>query len=191
LIVPDGSDGWLQAGVVSWGYGCARPELYGVYARVSQFKNWIDQQIPDPGSSTDVYLPIVTTNASISSVPTGCTPDPSGESDNITDALIVCSGQTVSAQVDDLDFDDVFKILLELGQQLTISTSGSGGDADLYLYPPDATDVMTDIPYAASTSLGNSESIRVTIPAGGYWFVDVFSFSGSTDYDLTISLSTP
>ncbi len=191
LIVSDRNGGWLQAGVVSWGYGCAQPQLYGVYARVSQFKNWIEGRIPDLGPSTDVYLPIVVTGASNGSVPTDCIPDPPGESDNIADALTVCSGQTVSGQVDDLDFDDVFKISVEPGQQLTVSMDGSGGDADLYLYPPGATDVMTDIPYAASISLGHSESIQVTIPAGGYWYVDVYSFSGTTDYVVTISLSSP
>jgi len=191
LIVSDGSSGWLQAGVVSWGFGCAQPNLYGVYARVSQFKNWIDQQTVDPAPSTDVYLPIVITVSSDGTVPTDCTPDPPGESDNIADVLIVCSGQTVSGQVDDFDFDDVFKILVEPGQQLTISMDGSGDDADLYLYPPGATDVITDISYAASTSLGNSEFIQIIMPAGGYWFVDVFSFSGSIDYDVTISVSSP
>ena len=41
LIVPDGNDGWKQAGIVSFGKGCAEPLYYGVYTRVSRYTDWI------------------------------------------------------------------------------------------------------------------------------------------------------
>jgi hypothetical protein len=120
-----------------------------------------------------------------------CTPDPPGESDNINDALTVCSGQTVTGQVSDEDWDDVYKILAEENQQLTISMSGTGGDADLYLYAPGTTDIYTD-PYSdISNNADNNEYIHGTILIGGYWYIDIYSYEGTTNYNVTITLSGP
>jgi len=41
LIFENGTGNWVQAGIVSWGYGCADANAYGVYTRVESYSDWV------------------------------------------------------------------------------------------------------------------------------------------------------
>lgn len=183
LIVPDGG-GFKQAGIVSFGAGCAQPDKYGVYTRISEIEGWVDFQLN--GGSASIYLPVVLKPGSPVCVPG------SGDSNNTADALAICSGVPANGQVNRFfDLDDVYKITVGAGQQITISLSGTGGDAHLFLYPPGTANVISD-PFATfSANAGNSESIEATVYLPGTWYVDVYSLSGITNYTLNVTVSTP
>ncbi|MBF0228452.1 MAG: serine protease [Desulfamplus sp.] len=45
LVIPYQNGGYNLIGIVSWGNGCAQPNSYGVYTRVSKMRDWIFEQI--------------------------------------------------------------------------------------------------------------------------------------------------
>ena len=45
FVVCDDNGVWVLAGVTSWGVGCARPGLPGIYTRLARYWDWIQERI--------------------------------------------------------------------------------------------------------------------------------------------------
>ncbi|MDE0181155.1 MAG: trypsin-like serine protease [Caldilineaceae bacterium] len=74
LVVADGEGGWQLAGIVSFGIGCARPEFYGVYTRVSQYHDWIlaqtsEEETAEEREPTVIMLPAVFNSEAVIRLP--------------------------------------------------------------------------------------------------------------------------
>jgi len=58
---------WIQSGIVSFGIGCAEPKYPSVFARVSQYQNWIKSYM---GSNPPGFVEFnPTSNSNFRSVP--------------------------------------------------------------------------------------------------------------------------
>ena len=50
LVVEHSPNSWRQAGIVSWGQGCALPGKFGVYSRVANYLDWVNACMNNPPS---------------------------------------------------------------------------------------------------------------------------------------------
>jgi uncharacterized repeat protein (TIGR01451 family) len=114
-----------------------------------------------------------------------------GDSDNIADALPLASDQPASGSVSQGDRFDVFRIELRTGQVVDLQLSGTGGDADLYLYGPDATDIALNQPILGSNSSNNDERIVAQVLRDGSFYAAVYAYEGATSYQLRATVTGP
>jgi uncharacterized protein (TIGR03437 family) len=98
-----------------------------------------------------------------------------------------------------LGSESFYKVTVPAGAtSLTLSTSGGTGDVDLYVRngkPPACQ--LSDYVFEpctldfASTQDGNSESVTVSSPAAGDWYIDLSGFQDYAGVTLTANMTVP
>ena len=49
--MPNTTDQWYQAGIVSWGISCAIPNAPGIYTKLPLYMDWINETIKNNTST--------------------------------------------------------------------------------------------------------------------------------------------
>ena len=169
LVVFDSGE-WVQAGVVSWGEGCALPDKYGVYARVASFSDWIASvqegssttagQVEPTGSGNGIGFPGAETGALTNGIPFG--------------PIAGLQGETQYFEIDVPEGSNI----------LWIDIRGGTGDADLMLNFG-AEPTWEDFDFAPYLD-GNDEHILQSNPREGTWHIGIDGYTDYSGVDLMI-----
>lgn len=102
------------------------------------------------------------------------------------------STRTFSDWVGTTDTADVYHFIVPSTKNFTLSMTGLSADADVRLIRDynsnlgvDPGEVIASSAHAGSTS----ESITASLTAGDNYFVEVYQYSGNTNYNLSMSLT--
>ena len=160
---------YVQAGIVSWGEGCALPDRYGVYARVASFNDWISEV-----QLGNEFAPGTTTGTGTDTNPSSTQPADKPVNGTPFGPLSGAQGDMLVYEVD----------VPEGAQILWVDIRGGSGDADLMLNRGSAPtwENYDFAPYL----YGNDEHVLQREPRPGKWYVGVDAYTDYSGVELMI-----
>ena len=167
-LVVDGPN-WKLAGITSWGNGCAQPNYYGVYTRVSSMVGWIEETM-DSGSTTDPYEP----------------------NNNRANATPIAYGDALSdPRIDPAGDVDFYRFNGAAGDAITVDIDavalGSNLDSTLQLQSSSGA-VLAD----NDDSTNHDSLLTYVLPSNGAYYIRVREYNhgneGGSSYYYTIKL---
>ncbi|MEM7111254.1 MAG: trypsin-like serine protease [Chloroflexota bacterium] len=190
LIVPNGS-GWVQAGIVSWGgeAGCGAAGQYGVYARLTEYDDWIQGHTgpltgpTNPGPTNPTPTP--PTPAPTPEPTPDPTPNPAPAQN--WDALAPAG----------YEFEDSY----EDGNELVVFFGNADGDfIDLIISPDNGQSLEDSLPFEDEVWETDVNGTTVLIEDFSDWYGDysitvfkadgkLYTIEGTIDFDTAVEMA--